>query len=70
MGLYIFISIDRSIKEGDVTKTDHLNFHLWGLTFGVISDLISLMGNPSINNQQYKQSNKDDNRKNHIRMQN
>ena len=33
-----------------------------GLTFGVISDLISLMGNPSINNQQYKQSNKDDNK--------
>ena len=58
---YLFPSIDLP-KEGDVTKTDHLNFHLWGLTFGVISDLISLMGNPSINNQQYKQSNKDDNK--------
>ena len=42
-GTYLFPSIDLP-KEGDVTKTDHLNFYLWGLTYGVTSDLITLMG--------------------------
>eukprot|EP00943_MAST-04B_sp_MAST-4B-sp1_P009694 g9694.t1 len=56
---YLFPSIDLP-TDGDVTKTDHLNFHLWGLTYGVTSDLISLMGKNSINETQYKFTNEND----------
>ena len=58
-GTYLFPSIDLP-KEGDVTKTDHLNFYLWGLTYGVTSDLITLMGKQGINEKPYRRTNDDE----------
>ena len=52
-GKYAFPSI-RLPSEGDATCTEHLDFTLWGLTYGVLSDAITMGGGETINDPPFR----------------